>query len=431
MFGLSTQRAPSPTLVVPYFIFSAIAFLIFSVLLFFSIPELSMHFMNPKILALTHFAALGWISMIIMGALYQLVPVIFETGLYSQKLGKFNFIIFGTGILGMVWSFWTLHFKNWLFLFGGLVFLAFMIFSFNIFKSISRSAKSHFAGKLVLSAIFWLLITGLLGFLLTLNYTFPFLKQDQFNLLKTHAHFGMIGWLLFLVMGVSAVLIPMFLVSHDLKEGFLKKALYICNFALLLISIDLIVFAGTQWIPVYLLIFFFGFSYFLRYIFDSYRKKLRKLDIGMKHSMISFVFLLIPGVLAVFLSLSGWKMMPDIHQLIIPYGMSIFIGFFSNLILGQMYKTLPFILWLHRYKHLVGKNEIPMPKDLYSESLAQWQYYIYLLAVLFFALGFLFEMAFLLYSGAALLILTALLFNINVLIIVLFKKQSTSIGIQK
>lgn len=431
MFGLSTERAPSPTLVVPYFVFSAMAFLTFSVLLFFSIPELSLHFMNPKILSLTHIAALGWISMIIMGALYQLVPVIFETGLYSQKLGKYNFIIFGTGILGMGWSFWTMHFLNWLFVFGGLVFLSFIIFSFNIFKSISRSAKSHFAGKLVLSAIFWLLSTGLLGFLLAINYTFPFLKQDQFNLLKTHAHFGMIGWLFFLVMGVSSVLIPMFLVSHDLKDGFLKKALYLCNFALLLVSIDWMVFAGTQWMPMYLLIFFFGFSYFLRYILDSFRKKLRKLDIGMKHTMISFVFLLIPIVLAGFLSLSGWMELPDFNQLIIPYGLSIFIGFFSNLILGQMYKTLPFILWLHRYKHLVGKKEIPMPKDLYSESLAQWQYYIYLLAVLFFALGFLFKMAFLQYSGAVLLIVTAFLFNFNVYIIVFFKKQSTSNKIQK
>jgi len=385
--------------------------------------------MNPKILALTHFAALGWISMIIMGAVYQLVPVIFETGLYSQKLGKLNFVIFGLGILGMVWSFWTMHFKNYLFVFGGLVFFAFLLFSFNIFKSIIRSNKCHFSGKLVLSAILWLLLTGLLGFLLTLNYTFPFLKQDQFNVLKTHAHFGMIGWLLFLVMGVSSVLIPMFLVSHDLKDGFLKKALYLCNFALLLISIDWLAFAGTLWISVYFLIFFLGFSYFLKYIFDAYRKKLRKLDVGMKHTMISFVFLLIPAVLAGLLSLSGLLDMPEINQLIIPYGLSIFVGFFSNLILGQMYKTLPFILWLHRYKHLVGKKEIPMPKDLYSEQLAQWQYYIYLLAVLFFALGFLFEKSFLQYTGAVLLIVTALLFNVNVFIIVFSKRQRAFIEI--
>ncbi len=426
MIGLSTERAPSPSLVVPYFAFSAVSFLVLSILIFMAVPVLTLHFMNPKILALTHLAALGWITMIIMGALYQLVPVIFETGLFSQKLGKINFYIFGLGIFGLAWSFWSMHFKNWLFSSGALIFIAFLLFSLNIFKSIAQSKKSHYAGRMVLASMFWLLLTGLLGFLLTLNYTYPFMRQQDFNLLKMHAHFGMAGWLLFLVMGVSSVLIPMFLVSHDLKENHLKKAFYFSNTALLLLSLDWLFLAGSKYKIVYVLLFLFGLSYYIRYIYDSYKKKVRKLDIGMKHTMISFLFLLIPVLLALLMSLKGWFDLKNMHKLIIPYGLSIFLGFFSNLVLGQLYKTLPFILWLHRFKHLVGKKDTPMPRDLYSERLANWQYYFYLMSMLSFSLGFLLGLNILLYGGAVLLILTAILFNMNVFSIIFFKKQGSS-----
>ena len=51
------------------------------------------------------------------------------------------------------------------------------------------------------------------------------------------------------------------------------------------------------------------------------------------------------------------------------YGMSILLGFITSLILGQAYKTLPFIIWLQRYQKLVGKVKTPLPKDLYSEKI--------------------------------------------------------------
>lgn len=422
MMGLSTERAPSPSLVVPYFAFSSISFLVMAILLLFTVPELKMHFFNPKLLAITHIAALGWITMIIMGALYQLIPVIFETGLYSQNLGKANFYLFISGFFGMVVSFWTMHFRYWLFISGLIVLMAIVLFSFNIYKSILISKKSNAAGKLVLASVFWLLLTGLLGFLLTLNYTFPFLHQEQFNLLKTHAHFGMIGWLLFLVMGVSSVLIPMFLVSHDLKEIYIKRALVICNLALVLASIDWILLAGTRFMIVYIIVFLWGFSYYLRFIFDSFRKKVRKLDLGMKHTMVSFLFLVLPVLLAISMSLSGWVEIKVIQKMVIPYGISIFLGFFSNLILGQLYKTLPFIIWLHRYKHLVGKAEIPMPRDLYSEKLGQIQYYVYLTSMLSLFLGFLSDLNLLFYTSMVLLVVTALLYNVNVFTIIFRKK---------
>ena len=41
-------------------------------------PALAGHYYHPRLLALTHAVTLGWITLAIMGASYQLVPVVFE-----------------------------------------------------------------------------------------------------------------------------------------------------------------------------------------------------------------------------------------------------------------------------------------------------------------------------------------------------------------
>jgi hypothetical protein len=41
-------------------------------------PTLAGHYYQPRLLALTHVIALGWITLAILGATYQLVPVVIE-----------------------------------------------------------------------------------------------------------------------------------------------------------------------------------------------------------------------------------------------------------------------------------------------------------------------------------------------------------------
>ena len=48
--------------------------------------ELAGHYYHPRLLALTHVLALGWITLAIFGATYQLVPVVIERPLWSDRL---------------------------------------------------------------------------------------------------------------------------------------------------------------------------------------------------------------------------------------------------------------------------------------------------------------------------------------------------------
>lgn len=65
---------------------------------------------DPKVIALTHLVVLGWITMTMFGALYQLFPVALQGSVRSPRLGRWNYWVLLAGIAGFVPSFyfdWT------------------------------------------------------------------------------------------------------------------------------------------------------------------------------------------------------------------------------------------------------------------------------------------------------------------------------------
>ncbi|MBU0696487.1 MAG: cytochrome C oxidase subunit I, partial [Bacteroidetes bacterium] len=70
-------------IVISHYLLAAINFLALAPMLALAVNDLGGHYFQPHLLAITHTAALGWGTVIIFGACYQLVPVILETELYS------------------------------------------------------------------------------------------------------------------------------------------------------------------------------------------------------------------------------------------------------------------------------------------------------------------------------------------------------------
>jgi cbb3-type cytochrome oxidase subunit 1 len=76
-------------------------------------PEiLATYHYNQHVVALTHVFTLGWITSVIMGAMYQLVPVALETRLHSERLAKWQYVLHMIGLVGMVWMFWIWDMKQ-------------------------------------------------------------------------------------------------------------------------------------------------------------------------------------------------------------------------------------------------------------------------------------------------------------------------------
>ena len=85
MQGLATRHAPSWRLIQAHFGLGVAGLLAFSAALAVCAPSLQGFFFQPALLGLVHLCVLGWLMPIAIGALHQLVPVVFEVPVRSEQ----------------------------------------------------------------------------------------------------------------------------------------------------------------------------------------------------------------------------------------------------------------------------------------------------------------------------------------------------------
>lgn len=413
------SRTTSHRVVIPFYLYAALSFLVATIMLWLSSGGLLQHYFLPSSLAIIHTMALGWGTMMILGASHQLVPVLIEGELYSLPLAYFSFGSAALGIPLLVYGIFVFD-MGWPARWGGsLVIASILAYLVNLAVSITRSGKENIHAIFVFTSALWLLITTSVGLLLVFNFSGNFLPADSLHYLSLHAHMGIIGWFLMLVMGVGSRLIPMFLVSkynhprllwwiYGLLNGgllaFVFIFLYAGNRALLLIPLVALCFS----------LLLFGY-----FIFQAYRQRIRKkLDEAMKLSLLSVLLMAIPMIILLVLVVFIVSQAGENKQLLTAYGFIIFFGWLTAIILGMTFKTLPFIVWNKVYHRLAGKGKSPNPKDLFSQKIFQWTALCYLIGFLFFSVGILVGQVLMLHLGAALLVLAAILYNWNVISLV-------------
>lgn len=421
MQQIASQKAPSPNIVVPHFGFGSAAWLVATLLITLSPDAFTTHYFNPKLLGITHLIVLGFISTIIFGALYQLIPVILDTKLFSEKLALFSFVTLSLGTIFLVYAFWNFLLGGIFHLASTLILAAVSVFAFNIFKTAMLSENKSIERDFILTSVVWLLCTVVAGLVAGLNLKYAFLNTEHLQMLKLHAHAGLIGWFLQLIMGVGSKLLPMFMVSHNLNKKKLNAAYYFTNVGLIASTVSFY-FSNFIGVSIAAVLLIGGILLFVLYLTEAYKKRVKKnFDTGMKQSALSFASLslaLIFGCLLLLLTEEKISL-----KIALTYGSLILIGFISSLILGQTFKTLPFIIWLKIYKKLIGKGKLPLPKELYAENLLKLQMYFFFIGFAVFILGIFTTNHSIISIGGCLLFISAILYFTNTFKIILHKPQ--------
>jgi hypothetical protein len=409
------QQTTSYGIVLPFYLYAALAFLVSCVMLFLFSDVFQFHHFNPKTLAVTHTMALGWGTMIILGASYQLVPVLIEGKLYSNTLAYLTFVLAGLGIPLLVYGFYTFN-MGWPMQTGGiLINLAVSMYLINLGKSLVDSKTWNVHAIIVFTSMIWLLSTTILGLLLVYNFNIKLLDQDSIRYLSIHAHIGIVGWFLQLVVGVGSRLIPMFLISKYANQKILWSIYVLINVGLsVYLLFDLFSFTGgLNVIPAGLLMV--AIALFIFYCKKAYDERIRKnVDDSMKLSLLSVLMLILP-LLAFILLIFVINMFSAKGSVANLYGFLIFFGWLTAIILGMTFKTLPFIVWNKVYRNQATNQSTPSPKDLFNGSVVKLSIISYLLGFALFAAGLLYVEKLMLDVGALLLVATAVLYNFNVL----------------
>jgi len=400
--------------VLPFYLYAGLSFLAATILLIFSTPAFLQHYFHPHTLAITHIMALGWGTMMILGASHQLVPVLIEGKLYSNTLAYLSFAFAAIGIPLLVIGFYNFDF-GWPAQWGAIFINAAVIFYLiNIAVSMAKSKNENVHAVFVFTGTLWLLITTIVGLFLVYNFTHNILSRDSLSYLPLHAHLGIIGWFLMLVIGVGSRLIPLFLISKYDNTKILWWIYSLINFALISFIVFFL-YVKITWL--YLLplvaiaaaIILFGY-----YCYHAYHQRLRKkVDYQVKISLLSVFMMALPLIFLLIVILLLLFSVDNIH-LILTYGFCIFFGWITAIIFGMTFKTLPFIVWNKVYHDKAGLGKTPNPKELFSDKIFLIMGISYLSGFVLFVTGVLISNELTIKIASIFLLIAAILYNGNV-----------------
>jgi cbb3-type cytochrome oxidase subunit 1 len=229
--------APSVTLPLRFMLTGVIALLVGAAWLVAQPVMLATYHYNQNVIAVTHLFLLGWICSVVMGAMYQLVPVALETKLYSERLAKWQFVFHVVGFVGMVWMFRIWNMKQ-VGHFGSVMVFSVGLFVYNLVRTLARAPKWNVAAWAIAAALGWISVTVVAGLSLAAakcDYTSALTSSsapvalllqgcrsiaafvarfDQIGAMHAHAHLGVLGFFVMLIVGISYKLVPMFTLSE-------------------------------------------------------------------------------------------------------------------------------------------------------------------------------------------------------------------------
>jgi hypothetical protein len=343
----------SPLVPLAYLVCAAVAFLVAALGVAWLGPELAGHYYHPRLLALTHTVTLGWVTLAIMGASYQLIPIVLERPIWSERLARWQLAILAVAVTGMVAHFYL---GTWpgLAAAAGLLVVGIAFHLWNVGMSLRGFTRWTFTARLVVLAYGGLALTTLFGLALAVNRMWPFLSGELFPTLHAHVQLALLGWVAPMILAVAARVYPMFFLApaprrwHSclqlwgLAAGVPAVVLGLLGVPGLLIAGALAMAAAAgahaAWMGEM-----------------AGRRKRAGLDWGLRFVLTAAAFLLPAAVLGVALAanrLSG-------PRAAIAYAVVMLGGWVSLTIAGMMLKIVPFLVWYRAYSPRAGREPVP------------------------------------------------------------------------
>jgi hypothetical protein len=369
----------SPLVPLGYLVCAAVAFLAATMGTVWLAPELAGHYYHPRLLALTHTVTLGWTTLAIMGASYQLIPIVLERPIWSERVARWQLAILTVAVTGMVVHFYL---GTWPGLAAAAALLAvgIALHLLNVGLSLRGFTRWTLTARLVMLGYSGLALTTLFGVALAINHLRPFLPGDFFPILHAHVHLAVLGWIMPMIFGVAARIYPMFFLAPAPRRW--SSLLQLWGLALgvpsvvagLLGAHGLLGF-GAPTVAAAVL----GH---VAWMLGMVRVRRRPgLDWGLRFTLTATVFLLPATLLGVALAaerLSG-------PRAALAYAVTGLGGWISLTIVGMMLKIVPFLVWYRTYAPRAGREPVPTVAQLSSPRLEGLAYVLMTSGVLLLA----------------------------------------------
>jgi hypothetical protein len=397
MLAIGKDFAPPLKLIAPYFKIGVGFYLLAMVaLLSFSSTFI---YQEMAIAGWIHLFLLGFVMVVIFGAMAQLIPVVLEVGHAIVDLYYVILPLLGVGTVGMVLGFWL---NPALLSYGGLlVLVAMIIFAVEAFATLQKAEIKTLTVKTIAVSNSFLLLGILSGFVIALGLSGA-ISVDVNAILKAHVYAVLGGFVLLTIMGLSLTLIPMFSLAHGFDETPIKRGFNFVATGVGTVFISAIFgIKSIEWIGyIFTLI---GIGLYIYQIYIIYKLTVRKeMDVWAKSMIFGFSSLIASLILAIL------SFLPKADEVWLHSSLWFFmVGFIGFLINGHLYKIVPFLVWFERFSPLVGKEPVPMLHEMYPKEQANMMFWHSSIGTILGGIGLLVESDYLFKVGASLLIVGA------------------------
>jgi len=319
------------------------------------------------VVALVHGFTLGFLTLVMMGALYQLTPVLTNRPPIAPRWS----LIQGLGYLGGLGAFlWGLEQARpiWIAVGGSAVLGALIGFAGLIGSRVIRRGRWTIPQVFIATAVGYLVLTAVMGSWMA--WGFLGLVVTPVDPLWIHFSVGMGGWMGFLLMGVSYRLWLMFLPSRR------KPRWWQWTYGLQQGAVIAGVVSGYEgWHGGLVLAWGLGMLAWATWTLDmlgfvrGHRLFRHEPALWLPAAGTIFAaFAWIAGLASWLQWVHGWRVV------LVAYLM----GWLGLSFLGFVQKIVAFLLWLHRYSHVHGQGKMPRLNDIFPP---RWSYGIALLTL--------------------------------------------------
>lgn len=361
---LSYDQSPPLGAPLRFFLTAPLFGILAGLLLLWSGPEALAARWTPAALALTHLITAGFMLQVMLGALMQILPVLF--GAYMANPMRVATVVHAAitvGALFLVAAF--LSFSPWLFklaaLFSGLGVACFVGSAAQALHGIASTNPTTQGLKL---SLLGLSVTVILGMLLAVSLGWS-LNLPLMLLADIHLGWGFLAWGMALLAAVGYVVVPMFQLTPAYPDWFTRRF----SFSLLAVLVLWTIAEFSQWVfvstllgttQVALVALFAGVTLSIQW-----RSKRAKFDAS--QHLWQFAMLSVLAACTVWLAartfplFDGWVAWP------VMCGVLLLFGGFMSVIVGMLYKIVPFLVWLHLQNLGQGRVMAPNMKKIISE----------------------------------------------------------------
>ena len=370
--GVAAARSPALGVVAPFFLVAPLGLVAAGLLIAGANSDSFVAVNLPRNVAATHGVVIGWLTTSIMGATYQLSPVVMGGDLLSVRITRVQLYLHVASIALFIWSLWEWDVR-WMGVAGAGLYISLLLFALNISVALARGKSWSHPRAFVTASTAFLVLAMSFG----LTYVGALQPEHAWfgitlGRLSAHAHLGLVGWLALTLMGVGYQLIPMFNVINRAKPRFGWAVLAITGAATALFGSAMLFDPPVEARVVLAALLALGPALWgIDQVLLMRSRSKRRVDIQGRATYASLFFLaaVIPFGLA---ASAGTPLTPDGEpaRWLLSYAALGMLGWLGSTLVGNSYKILSFLIWFHRYRPLVGREPVPVASEIYSEGAA-------------------------------------------------------------